>query len=120
MNLKVWSEENIKNCSDDQLFLRLLDNDGDIHLKAVDKSGNVITDGNLMIISSTLSCMVLMEFINQKIPLKTSIRGGILSMTEEELDYFIEQENRRKFMMGVKQQVEKQFHEHQKNCSSKH
>lgn len=87
MKLKIWCEENIKDCSDNQLFLRLqTESRGheDIFVNVVNKKGELIKDGRMLIIDRDLKCLIITDNLNDDIPLKTDVDGMLLYLTEPE------------------------------------
>jgi hypothetical protein len=88
MKLKIWSEEEAKNSSEDQLFLRLENfkkRENDIILIVVDRYGKEIEDGTLLVIDQDFKIIVIPENLNEKIPLKSNVVGNVLTYTSQEM-----------------------------------
>lgn len=87
MKLKVWSEEEAKNSSDDQLFLKLemCDHNRDIILGVFNKSGTKIESGNLLSIDNAFKVIIMIEGLNEIVPLKTDVTDTVLYYTRDEM-----------------------------------
>lgn len=88
MKLKIWSQEEAKNCNDDQLFVKLIkeNNNEDIDICCVDKKGDIIFNGLLMTIDQQYKIIAFEQAINELIPLKSDIWGFALHYTKYELE----------------------------------
>lgn len=86
MKLKIWNEESVKDCSDEQLFLKLTihQQHEDIFIDVVAKNGETIKSGHLLTIDQDLKCLIIADNLNELIPLKTDIDGMLLHLTEDQ------------------------------------
>lgn len=101
MTLKIWDESSINNTDDKQLYLRLvnLDGDDDIMLVAVDKTGQRINRGIIMGVSLDMRAFIFSSNISDDIPLRTDIEGHALSITQSRLAEIAEKEKRTRIDM---------------------
>lgn len=88
MSIKIWEGiDSTKNDEEDQLYYRFeaTQHKDVVVLCVVGKDGKVIKDGNLMLFDVDDRCITLLEGISKDIPLKTSIRGELLTVTQSEM-----------------------------------
>lgn len=84
MRLKIWNEESKNETNDEQLFVKLIDEEAGIVLAIVNKNGEVLVDGHLLGIVHHLKAVVLVPGLNEKIPLKTDMKNTILCVHPSE------------------------------------
>jgi hypothetical protein len=78
--LKVWKPEVANDEKNkDNLYLQLENSKrDDVLLIAVDYKGNKIDRGNILLVDNDLHCIIALEGIAQRIPLKTDIKESVL------------------------------------------
>jgi len=85
MKLKIYSKKAAENADDKQLFLKLRyrpDCETDINVEVVNKKGQRIKDGLLMIFDQDNELLVLDEGVSEKIPLKVHpLYGHLITLT---------------------------------------
>jgi len=86
--LKIWTEENVKVSSDDQIFIKLFDRekDNDIILAMVDKTGKKIKKSNILMLEQDMGIIILAQDVNQDIPLRQNLFGEVECYTATALD----------------------------------
>lgn len=111
--LKMYSEENVKNSDDSQLFLMLEeaieDNlDNVINLIVVDKQRNKIESGNLLIISNYLKVIISLDSISDDIPLKSDIQNRTLIVKNTEIEEIKNIHMKRMLQEVIKNSIDEQ------------
>lgn len=100
MNLKIYNEENVNNSTDDQLFVTLKEicfaehketheKVNYISIDVVNKKGEEIDNGTIIILCPIAEIVVLIDNINDEIPLKTDLYGNPLTVKENEYKEFM-------------------------------
>lgn len=105
--LKIWNEEEAKNASDDQLFVRLKNKEKtDIILVVVDKSGNEIDNGNILVIDNDLKVIYTQESINEKILLKTNLKDEVLIYSNQDIVFLVSTKIRDSFSRKIASMID--------------
>ena len=91
VKLKVWTEES-KKSDEHQLFLRLFDNASGIILRIVNKEGEGIESGNVLIYDNDLRCFVLLDGLSDYCPIKTDHRSSPIVIKKSERNKLIQEE----------------------------
>lgn len=77
MKLKIYDENSI-NDKDDQLFVTLDPQKEDIALIIVNKNGQALNGGNILLIDNDYRVIATFPGVDELIPLKTELAGNVL------------------------------------------
>lgn len=82
--LKVWGDRKDGD-KEDQLYMMLEEEQGEICVRLVDKKGDKLQDGVVLVFSNRYRCVIITDNLNEKAPLKTDVYGQVLTLTETEI-----------------------------------
>ena len=96
MTFKVWNEDSVKDTDDNITYLRLFDRGyiSGIALAATDKNGEILDDGTILAVLPTLKYILLLDDLNDDIPLKTDAEGYPLIVTIKQFKQLNEESRR--------------------------
>lgn len=91
MKLKLYTEENVKNSSDDQLFLKIEEHKSKscVYLFLSNKKGDIVPYGSLMTFDFDDKIVYLPYMVYDDIPLKTDEYGHIICLKQKERENFV-------------------------------
>jgi hypothetical protein len=82
--LKVWKKKYASESGDD-LYFRLLDGRNGVSVAIVDKNGDKVPGGNVIVLDNTNKIVVICDNLTPRAPFKTDLSGCALTYTEPHL-----------------------------------
>jgi hypothetical protein len=92
MKYRVWDESCKESNEDDICYLRLRQEDDDVFLMAVDRNGEMIDRGNLLMIDCDTRCVILRPGVNDSISIKSNFIGEVIIVDGRSYHEFKKQE----------------------------
>ena len=106
MKIKIYEEGKTEK---DNLYIKLIEINGDIVVTAVDHNGNYIKRGNIISFDNEYKCIVLMEHINDLIPLKTDVVNCPLIYKVPEMEEIIDRNKINDMKYDMAESIKKMF-----------
>ena len=86
MKLRVWKKSEAEKADKGTVFVRLKQAGNDISLQMVNREGEKIPNGNLVVLDNDLKTIVLPEQVTEDFDFKTDLKGSLLAYPSWQLE----------------------------------